>query len=53
MGQQYQSTVLISSSPPENSLHSSDAHPVHDVSGQPEGDGLGGGEDLPLLKGHT
>lgn len=44
---------MTSSSPPENSLHSSDAHPVHNVSGQSEGDGLGGGEDLPLLKGHT
>lgn len=39
--------------PPENTLHSSDAHPVHDVSGQPEGDSLRGGENLPLLKGHT
>lgn len=45
--------VLVSSSPPENSLHSSDAHPVHNVSGQSEGDGLRGREDLPLLKGHT
>lgn len=45
--------VLVSSSPPENSLHSSDAHPVHNVSGQSEGHGLGGREDLPLLEGHT
>lgn len=41
------------SSPPENSLHSSDAHPIHNVPGQSEGDGLRGGEDLPLLKGYT
>lgn len=43
----------MTSSPPENSLHSSDAHPVHNVSGESEGDSLRCGEDLPLLKGHT
>lgn len=42
-----------SSLPSENSFHSSDSHPVHNVSGESEGDSLTGGEDLPLLKGHT
>lgn len=41
------------SSPPEDALHARDAHSVHDVPGQPEGDGLGGGERLPLLEGHA
>lgn len=39
--------------PPKNALHTSDAHAINDVSGQSEGDSLGGGEGLPLLKGHT
>lgn len=40
-------------SPAEDSLHAGDAHPVHDVPGQPEGDSLWGGQDLALLEGHA
>lgn len=55
----YLTTTIIydhlsrSSSPPENPLYAGDSHPVHDVSGQSEGDSLWGGEDLPLFEGHS
>lgn len=43
----------MSSIPSKDPLHSGDAHPVHYVSGEPEGNGFRGWEDLPLLERHT
>ena len=45
--------VSVWVSPPEHPLHSGDAHAIHHVPGQPEGNRLRGGQDLALLKGHA